>query len=389
VKIAFVSENAEGDKSAFSGIPYYMSKALQGAVADIQYIYAPMFDWKLMFSDPQQGRKSLEAIGEAVSRELVARDVDAVICQGTSMIPYLDTCKPLILWHDSTWQCLMQVDFDEFRSCHPLLWEWDNMTLNKCNLAAYAADWVRNETITHYNVNENNLAVVPFGPSIDPPSEGLCSACIGERSSKQCNLTFIGVDWVRKGLPIAYSLMDKLNRKGLPTILNVIGVGTPDSGAEVLDGVNTGYKVFNTEKLFLLRLYGDRRVKIHGKLDKTDAQQYEKFNNVISHTHFLVHPAIFECFGVVLAEANAYGVPVLATDGFGPQSIIRNKLNGRLFEREYFVQKAAEFVIKYMMTYDDYLTLAQSSFNEFNTRLNWDVNARLLLEYAHSLCARG
>lgn len=373
MKVAFVSENAQNDTKAFSGAPYFMSNTIRSKVQLFDYIYAPMFDWEAVFSNPEKALKALKETGQSVSKQLKALAADVVICQGTSMIPFLDTAAPVVLWHDSTWDCLLQLDFEEFKSCHPLLWEWDRMVFDKCNLIAFAADWLRDAAVARYKVDAGKIVVVPFGANIEPRPFHEVDADIRARKGERCQLTLLGRDWIRKGGPAAYSLMDRLNREDCPTTLNAIGgdalKNTPSDAAN----------------LFGLRVRGDKRVDVAGFLDKSRRPERDRLFRILAQTHFLIHPAEFECFGIALAEANAFGVPVLAVDKFGPKTIIRNAVNGHLFPSEDFVTEASRFILDLQRNFDDYQKLAQTAFAEYQSRLNWDVSVKRLLNAINQL----
>jgi glycosyltransferase involved in cell wall biosynthesis len=343
-----------------------MAEALRAKVASFDYVRAPMIDWQAAFSNPEKALKNLKESGHIVGKRLKSLKVDIVFCQGTSMIPFLETDKPIVAWHDSTWDCLLQLDFDEFKSCHPLLHDWDQMVLDRSSLVIFAADWLRDAALARYDVAPEKIAVVPFGANLEPRNADATERAIRTRATRPCQLTFLGIDWIRKGLPAAYSLMDRLNRDGLPTTLTIIG------NDQITDGKS------DSAILLGLRLRGDKRVRIEGFLDKSRRTDRARLNEILATTHFLVHPAEFECFGIALAEANAYGVPVLAIDQFGPRSIVRDGLNGRLFNPQTFVKGAAQF-IQESLTAGTYQSLAQSAFREYQTRLNWTVCVEQLL----------
>lgn len=381
MKVAFVSEHEIDSILPFSGIPYFMAKALRAEVERFHFIKAPMFDLELMFSNPRRGRVQLEQIGKFVSERLRQLQIDCVICQGSSMLPFLDTKAFVCLWHDSTWQTLMQIPFEEFRVSYPLLYEWDQAVLKKSSIIAYAAEWVRDETIRNYCVDPAILTVLPFGASVFDLDENVVECTIVARKRSPCQLTFIGVDWIRKGLPLAYSLMKQLNLIGLPTILNVIGCSFEPAGvdAELTKPWPGPHSPFTSGGLFSLRMRTDKFVKIWGFLNKDNEFDYQQFCEILGNTHFLIHPADFECFGVVLAEANAFGVPVLSLYRFGPRSIIKSGRNGHLFEPNQFIAKALTLVVSRLNRYDIYRSECRTSFEEYKGRLNWRNNCHKLL----------
>ena len=381
MKIAFVSEHDIDKILPFSGIPYFMAKALRAEVERFHYVKAPMFDLDLMFSNPQGGWVQLKKIGKFVSNRLRQLQIDCVICQGSSMIPFLDTKAFICLWHDSTWQTLMQIPFEEFRANYPLLYEWDKAVLKKSSIIVYAADWVRDETISNYCVDPAMFKVLPFGASVPDIDEDFVECTIRSRKRSPCQLTFIGVDWIRKGLPLAYSLMKQLNFIGLPTILNVIGCSFENAGADggITKPWHSPHSPFTSGGLLILRMRTDRFVRIWGFLNKDNEFDYKQFCEILGNTHFLIHPADFECFGVVLVEANAFGVPVLSFDKFGPRSIVKSGINGYVFEPNQFIDKALTHITSRFNDYDIYCSECRTSFVQYRERLNWRTNSRSFL----------
>lgn len=380
MRIAFISEHGTGSMLPFSGIPYFMARALRAEVESFHFVEAPRFDLELMFSNPWRGRVQLEQIGKFVSYRLQRLKVDCVICQGSSMIPFLETNAFVCLWHDSTWQTLLQIPFEEFCDSYPFLYEWDQLVLKKSSLIAYAADWVRDETMLYYSVDSTKLTVIPFGASLFDPDNDTVEHSIAVRNQTPCQLTFIGADWIRKGLPLAYSLMKRLNLAGVPSVLNVIGCTfEPSLASGVTDTWLGPSDPFNSRGLLSLRMRTDKSVRVWGFLNKDEKFYYQQFCDILRGTHFLVHPAEFECFGVVLAEANAFGVPVLSLDQFGPRSIIRSGLNGHLFDPDRFVAEALTLIVSRMDDYEAYRLECRSAFKEYKKRLNWQTSCRKLL----------
>jgi glycosyltransferase involved in cell wall biosynthesis len=114
-----------------------------------------------------------------------------------------------------------------------------------------------------------------------------------------------------------------------------------------------------------------------GFLDKSDASQSNIFRSLLLETHFLIHPAVSEPYGIALCEANAYGVPVMGTDVEGLKTIVRNGRNGYLYDSRHFVPEAAR-QIRHLIndpggSYED---LCRSSVEEFQQRLNWQSGVR-------------
>jgi glycosyltransferase involved in cell wall biosynthesis len=375
MKTVFCSEYPQNTIGAFSGIPYHMSRAIQAASRSFDYIESPPYDIK-------KGRKDIMRIGRFVSQSLKGKDFDYVTCQGSSMIPFLETEKPVVLWHDSIWFALMGMEFDEFKARYPALYEWDCMVLEKCDLICFAAEWLKEQTLAHYKTPRENIHVIPFGANVDPGTRNDVEGYISRRHPLPCRLTFLGYNWLRKGLPLAYDVTAKLNARGIRTELNVIGCNLPtvDNVDEV---AKIDRKLLEEPESFLSKFHEDSRVRQYGVLQKDNPSELRKLREILQTSHFLLHPAHFECFGIALAEANAFGVPVLATNNHGPKSIVRNGFNGYLFDRNEYVERAVDFIILQMERYATrYRSLALTSYLEYCGRLNWETGAQRIKRLA-------
>jgi glycosyltransferase involved in cell wall biosynthesis len=387
LRLTFVSDCPIDDKNSFSGVPYYMGQALRSGVDEFEFIRVPGYRLDVALNGSViEARSDFVRIGQFLSERLKNSETDVVVCLGSSMIPYLETDKPVVLWHDSTWFGLQDLDFPEFKRQHPLLFELDQSTFDKTSLVAFAADWLRDQTLTCYEVLPDKVQVVPFGANLDPLPPDNVARFIANRAPNPCTLTFVGVEWERKGLPLAHAVAGRLNAMGLDTVLNVLGCSVDVPGLKRRIAHAAGFRSYSEIERFKILFNRTDYVNRIGFLDKDDPEHISRFVNIISNTHFLIHPASFECFGIVMAEANAYGVPVLATDQYGPKTVVRNGINGHLFSEREFVEAAADFIYTAMMDYESYKNLAHSSYNEYRDRLNWSASVNrlknLITEYS-------
>lgn len=365
MKIIYASEHPHDDIKAFSGIPFHMSRAFDKAIDRVRYIQTPLYDLNLVKRQDKQGLEELKSIGQFLSHFLKDKDADAVVCQGSSMIPFLKTDKLVILWHDATWLGLMNMDFQDFKKTYPTLYEWDCRLLERCDVICFAAKWLREQTLKHYHVSPEKIHVIPFGANFAPTSIEDIEESIQQRSNSRCQVTFLGVNWQRKGLMLAYEVLVGLREKGIPTTMNVIGCKVP--------------KDFSSD------FHKDADVQNYGFLNKNELYQRALLEKILTSSHFLLHPALFECFGIALAEANAFGVPVIATNNHGPKTIIKDGYNGKLFERSEYVAKAVDFIQYQMEEYEEYRRLASTAFLYQRNYLNWNTGVQKIKAIAENL----
>jgi glycosyltransferase involved in cell wall biosynthesis len=197
--------------------------------------------------------------------------------------------------------------------------------------------------------------VLPFGPNLRVEhgrEEVLRWIEERRRSSLQkCTLLFVGLDWQRKGGDVAVEAARQLNESGIPTKLRIIG--HPPSGS--------------------LPHY----VEAVGLLDKQQPDGYKKFVEIYRTSDIFILPSRAECYGVVVPEAAAFGLPALICDTGGLADCVLDGTNGFRLpvadDGTLFAQKAKDIL-------SDYETFARNAYSEFENRMNWDTSVGLLVK---------
>jgi glycosyltransferase involved in cell wall biosynthesis len=78
---------------------------------------------------------------------------------------------------------------------------------------------------------------------------------------------------------------------------------------------------------------------------------------------------------MVFAEANAFGVPCITRRVGGIPSIIRDDVNGRMFNPDSPARQYAQYVAGVFADRARYRELAHTSRVEYTSRLNWGIAA--------------
>jgi glycosyltransferase involved in cell wall biosynthesis len=288
-----------------------------------------------------------------ISKTLANIDADIVFSATLRPIVYLECKQPIIFWADAT--CANLVDFYSQYSnlCQESLENWhmmEKLALEKCRLAIYASDWAAQSAIDYYGADPAKVKVVPFGANIASlRSSTEIKNLIASRSSERCKLLFIGVDWYRKGGDVALQVATELNNLGLDTELTVVGC------EPIVEGTLPNF------------------VKSLGFISKSTAEGQTKLDRLIAESHFLIVPSRAECYGVVFCEANSFGVPCLSRKVGGISTIIKQDVNGSLFEVNADTSEYCKYIYRLFTNYADYQKLAISAFYEYELRLNWEV----------------
>jgi glycosyltransferase involved in cell wall biosynthesis len=316
----------------------------------------------------------LDGYAEQVNNAIVGNKVRAVLSPGTVAVANLRTELPVIVWPDATFGGL--VDFYVWEPpptarSRRLGNEMEQRALDAAAAVVFSSDWAAQTARKLYHVREEKLHVIPYGANLadEPDAAAVASAIIARapnsdaanssspllHSPAACRLLFIGTGWLRKGGDVAIAVAQKLGAMGLATELSIVGSDAPEQSALPA---------------------GVRRV---GYVSKKTPEGRRAFAELVSGSHFLIHPARADASPVVLAEASAFGVPAITTNVGGIPSLVRDGVNGRLFPPD-DPAGMAEVIFNLMRDPAAYLALCQSAVAEYRDRLNWATSVAKMKE---------
>jgi glycosyltransferase involved in cell wall biosynthesis len=110
-------------------------------------------------------------------------------------------------------------------------------------------------------------------------------------------------------------------------------------------------------------------------LSKRDSAQDERLRELFARAHFLAMASRAEAYGIVFAEAAAFGVPSLATNVGGIRSAVADGASGKLFARDEFVSTAKREILACFSDYERYCAFAMSARQHYEMTVNWRVAA--------------
>ncbi|MBR8839343.1 MAG: glycosyltransferase family 4 protein [Stigonema ocellatum SAG 48.90 = DSM 106950] len=367
MKIAYVTTYDARDVRQWSGTGYYVPQSLKNQSLLVEYIgplrekYSRLFKVKkLLYSSFFRKRylKDREPLilkhyGYQVSERLSSLNPDIVFSPGTIPIAYLECSQPIVFWTDATFAGIVNF-YPEFSNlCQETIKNGNAMeqsALARCKLAIYSSEWAAKTAIENYNVNPEKVKVVPFGANIEGHKEiDDIKLILESKPRNKCKLLFLGVDWFRKGGNIALEVTKQLNQGGITAELTVVGC------QPVVDGSLPSY------------------VKVLGFINKSTQEGRQQLDKLITESHFLILPSTADCTPIVFCEANSFGVPCISTNVGGIPTVIKDGLNGKLFSRTAEISDYCKFISDLVSNYSQYQSLALSSFNEYQKRLNWSV----------------
>jgi glycosyltransferase involved in cell wall biosynthesis len=381
MRMAFVTVEDARNVRSWSGIPYYMAQAFERNGISVEYVgrlrnplEQPLRAKTLVYRGLRRKRylrsrnpMVLRNYARQAARRIRQIRPDIVVSPGTIPIAFLECDAPIVFWSDATFGGMVNFYPGFTNLCAESLRQGhltERSALEAASLAVYSSEWAAQTSRQHYHTDSERLDVVPFGANVeDPPDSMAVREMVNSRSRQICQLLFLGVDWHRKGGDIALRVAGELNRAGLPTELTIVGCDPP-----------------KPREL-------PSNIKRLGFLSKSRSEERSMIRSLLAQSHFLIAPSRAECYGIALAEANAFGVPCLTTSVGGTPTIIRNGRNGHLFPAAADASQYCAYVLDLFAHHSAYGQLALSSHDEFASRLNWAVATTQLkhrfLDLAH------
>ncbi|WP_053979888.1 glycosyltransferase family 4 protein [Marinagarivorans algicola] len=218
--------------------------------------------------------------------------------------------------------------------------------------SAFMASKARTEFSSIHDINDK-IDVVRFGLNLDSPPKTITP----KAPPSPVKLVFIGKEWERKGGIIAVEAAQTLQRQGIACQLTIIGCTPPIT----LDSALCTVIPF---------------------LDKNKPAQQAQYHDLLSQAHFLLLPTRADCTPMVIAEANAFSCPALASDVGGIPSLISNNDNGFLLPRDATGDDYAQKIITFINDAKRYKGLSERSFSFYQHNLTWSAWAKHVLHTA-------
>lgn len=362
-KLLFLSSHNPFSKKAWSGIPYFLFTSLTEHF-DVQYVPLPEFrHLKLLGYFISRSvnfltqRKYVFDYGFLISRLYgivatlrIRRAGSAKFIfspAGLTEVAFLKTSIPIISYGDCSVLQLLEY-YPAMSNVLPLSWKElkyvEQKALSKTTFAIFSSEWASDFVSKTYH---RKCFTIPFGANMTTSFRQVVKADL----TTEVRLLWIGVDWIRKGGDIAYSSFRKLRSKGVKCTLTLIGTEVPD-------------------------LTPSEYLTVIPRIDKDNEKEAALLHELYSESHFLVLPTRADCTPIVIAEAFAHSLPVVACRTGGLVSMVSDGETGYLLGED-----ADEFVNVIMALRHDHLAYArmrENCFSSYMTMFNWKTWAESL-----------
>lgn len=368
-KIAYFTINDPRDKRSWSGITYYMGRALQQHVGDVDFLGPVQTPWlldkffratqklsRLFFGKDYIPKYSLlKNIHAALilKRRMRGKQYDFVFAPAAaSELAYLNTDLPIVYFADATYKLYSEAYHKEFRNQHPISRiegnHLEKRALKKSDLVIFSCNWAAESAINDYGISKKKIEVLAMGANIEKAPDR--SIIFKKLENPQLTLLFLSVDWDRKGGPIAFGVLQNLLHAGVDIKLIVCGCVPPSE--------------FHIPGMTIIPF-----------LNKNDQKDFRLFEELLAQSHFLLLPTRADCTPLVNCEANAYGIPVITTDVGGVTDTVFNGINGYCLPFDAGSAEYAGLIDNIFSDKNRYQELIISSRDIYDQKLNWNVFA--------------
>ncbi|MDR0864806.1 MAG: glycosyltransferase family 4 protein [Candidatus Symbiothrix sp.] len=378
LKISYVTPYDASDVHNWSGTGYYIAQALIRQQVQLEYVGNLPFEFESSFLSrlrrkyytnysskgfmPERESSVAKGYANAILQR-VSLDTDVVFSSGSIPIAFLKTNKKKVFYTDATFASMVNYypDFTNLSGHTIRQGNWlEEKALKNCDLAIYSSNWAAESAINDYHIERDKVKVVPFGANlISSMSLDDIEKLLESKNRKECRLLFLGVDWERKGGDIALQVARYLHEHSIPVHLDIIGINHP----------------------LELPVYATN----HGFISKSTPEGEQKIKEFLSKAHFLLLPTREEAFGIVFCEASSFGLPSVTTKTGGVTTAVRDNVNGMTFALQASPEEYAVYIAHLFNDFNAYKKLAISSFKEYESRLNWDVAGKTIVNHIKEL----
>jgi glycosyltransferase involved in cell wall biosynthesis len=216
--------------------------------------------------------------------------------------------------------------------------------INNSVFTTVSSPWAAHSVSHDYGKPVHAVRTLSWGCNI--PEMPISDVAPDPSPDAPCRLLFIGLDWQRKGGDIVLDTAVRLHEAGFDFQVDIVGA-TPAHPVNVPN------------------------VTMHGLLRKSDPAEFAKLIELLRSASILFLPTRQDCTPMVFAEANALGVPALASDVGGVSGVITDGENGLLLPADAGAAEFAQAIVDLWQDRPRYLAMRKTARFAYDNRLNW------------------
>lgn len=378
MRVAYLSAADPTNRRAFSGVNFNMMDALRRQGVDVvpmgpvksrvlraarlangasKLLFGRRWAWRY-------SRLASRTYARALGPRVAASGADLVFAPATfPELAGLDVRAPIVYASDATFTLLHSM-----YSGYSGLWAWSEREANdleRCAIAKsqalmYSSQWAAQSAVTDYGADPKRIQIVRFGANLEPAPPR--NEVVRDRPHAAPRLLLVGVDWDRKGAPVALAALRELRREGVPAQLTICGCEPPEPVAA-------------------------EGLRVIPFLDPNDPVQRKTLVTLFREADFFLLPTAADCTPIVAAEAASMGLPVLSTRIGGVEEMVHHGKTGRLFPAGTPGEAYAGIILDYLRNPARYHETSRAARELYERELNWDAWARRTVQIFQRVAA--
>ena len=374
MKVAYISKKNVNDINEWSGSANGILRCLKCANFEVELIHNFSFKFKFFLKiielfyrlfkikyDPDRSIFIAKIHANYIQRKLKNKNFDFIFSYDSTLISFLETKIPIILWTDLTFDLYQKTYFRSYKSFNKNCIKKGNYlekkALNKAFKIFYSSTYSKNNAVEFYKINEKKISILPFsGNIISKHNENEIMRIIDRRlKTKQKIITFlsVGVDWKRKGMDDAISLVRKLNELNIKSKINIVGCLPKNND-----------------------IYDEKFIKIYGYLSKKNNEDLKLLKKLFEESHYFILLSKEEALGIVFLEAASFGLPIITKNVGGINTIVKN--NGIFLDDNDIDKEISKFKLL-NSSKNNYKEMSINSMKNYNNN-SWESIAKRLKE---------
>lgn len=359
MKISLASIHKTSNPNLASGVPYFFYRNLKNkaTVEVIDGLYKRYTLKRAVAKVLRKGigkhflasrlRSTAKRYAKSIDSGLANSNAEILISLDTQLVPYLEASIPKVIYHDLTFADIVgsyPYSSGLFNSAEKEAHHVEEKALQKADHIVWTNDRALNTAKEYYGISDSKMSVIPRGANlVKVPGE---KPVKNNSTSGAINILFVCTDWERKGGPIVLDTVDDMRGRGIKVDLNICGVKPPRKGQPV----NYNYL---------------------GRIDKSRREDRILYRKLLKEADLFFLPTKADAAPIAICEAQAFGIPVVASRAGGVPTLIKNEYNGLLLEKGAKAREYASSIIKLFDDSDLYQKLSDNARREYEERFNW------------------
>jgi glycosyltransferase involved in cell wall biosynthesis len=272
-----------------------------------------------------------------------------VAVAASNYVPFLMTRRTIVYISDATfasaakiYPAMISLPSWLFRQCD----KHEALTLKRATFIILPSKWAANSAKTDYGIKPEKIYELPFSANI--AKEVIENNYVPKRiDNTAIRLLFASADWTRKGGDKAIEICRALQARGVKVHFTIIGA-TPE----------------HVRKLDF--------VEFKGFLRKDDPAELSQICEAFRRAHFFLLPTQADASPIVIAEAQAFGVPPITHDVGGTASSIEHGATGLVFPLFASPEQFAQGIMPYLNNQGMYEEMSKKCRKWYLESAQWD-----------------